>query len=454
MTRRFSRRTVLQMVGAATLLKSCTPLKTWTQSTLPHVLLDDGRNASDLALSTQFPDGLASGDPTFDGIVLVSRWTGEGLLRLLLWKTAENQIAPPLVSMEVSKDGDQLVWVEVNSLESNTTYHWALVEFQETTAVARSPFATFQTAPAEEESSPLRLAVVACTSNMRLKTTLENTVAQGPLNACLALGDSSYNDGAFTLEEFRLKWRESMMSDGWQAMRQSTSLIATWDDHEFTNNFNPETVDPELFAHARKAFFEYMPMRTKKLGRVWRKIAFGKTADVFVLDCRTERKPSTLKTAEATYISIEQLSWLKSELQNSRARFKLLMNSVPIGDFPSLFDVARDDRWEAYESQRREILTFIDDNSIAGVLWVSGDFHMASLGRVSNEGPGMGQTEILVGPGAQRGNPLAQLPQAPQFAWASNEENCALLEFNPSAGTVLCQWIGAYGLLHQQTLML
>ena len=101
------------------------------------------------------------------------------------------------------------------------------------------------------------------------------------------------------------------------------------------------------------------------------------------------------------------MNWLKEGLRNSPARFKLIMNSVPISDFPGFFDAAPEDRWEGYPAQRQEILSFIDVEEIGGVLWVAGDFHLASVQRVSVSGAGEKQHEILVGPGAQVGNPLA-----------------------------------------------
>jgi hypothetical protein len=52
---------------------------------------------------------------------------------------------------------------------------------------------------------------------------------------------------------------------------------------------------------------------------------------------------------------------------------------------------------------------------------LAGDFHLAAMGRLTVAGPGATQVEILVGPGAQTGNPLALLLQPPQFDWFSLE---------------------------------
>ena len=56
-------------------------------------------------------------------------------------------------------------------------------------------------------------------------------------------------------------------------------------------------------------------MRRTAPERIWRKVPFGKTADVFVLDTRGERKPSTRGSANPVYVSREQMDWLKRELR-------------------------------------------------------------------------------------------------------------------------------------------
>src|SRR5262249_19006784 len=130
-----------------------------------------------------------------------------------------------------------------------------------------------------------------------------------------------------------------------------------------------------------------------------------KTAEIFVLDCRGEREPSSILLGNGDhYISPEQMDWLKTGLLQSPARFKLILNSVPISMFP--FSIVNFDGWVRYPANRDEILSFIDDNTIPGVVWVAGDHHFASSGRISALGAGSSQLEVLVGPGAQQSSPL------------------------------------------------
>jgi alkaline phosphatase D len=214
-------------------------------------------------------------------------------------------------------------------------------------------------------------------------------------------------------------------------VRRATSVLATWDDHEVDNNFDPETRD---LTNPKQVFFESLPLRRVDGApdRIWRSARWGLTAEIFVLDCRGERRPSADE-----YLSRAQMDWLKAGLMSSPCTFKLIMNSVPIADFPF---PSEDDRWEGYPAQRTEILSFIDDQAIGGVLWIAGDFHLACIGSVSRDGPGSTQTEVLAGPGAQVGNPGAWVLGEPQFQWASTTNNYTTFELDPSRPRIRVLW--------------
>jgi len=223
-----------------------------------------------------------------------------------------------------------------------------------------------------------------------------------------------------------------MGTNGYRAIRASTSLLATWDDHEVTNDFNPEMIAPAEFDNARASFFENLPLQRNPdaPSRIWRSRRWGNTLEVFVLDTRGERRPST-RRSEGHYISRPQMEWLKEGLRSSPAMFKFLMNSVPISNFPFAFDFAARDRWEGYPRQRDEILEFIDSERIDGVVWVAGDFHLGCMARVERSGTASEQREFLVGPGAQTANPLWSTLRMPQFLWSTGESNYTSFELIP-----------------------
>jgi alkaline phosphatase D len=215
----------------------------------------------------------------------------------------------------------------------------------------------------------------------------------------------------------------------------ATSNVATWDDHEVVNDWSTETIDPTRLAAARQAFFEHATPRTEPPGRIWRSLRWGRTVEVFVLDSRSERLPSTRSSAAGgQYLSEEQLGWLVAGLEASRATFKVVVNSVPITEWPLLF-LGANDRWPGYAAQRQRVLEA--SGRVPGTIWLAGDFHFGAVARIGPPGdPFFRQTEILVGPVAHINPALAVIEftgDPSQFPFLSGERNYARLIFDPTS---------------------
>ncbi|MES2504852.1 MAG: alkaline phosphatase D family protein [Myxococcota bacterium] len=360
-----------------------------------------------LRLSGFFPMGVASADVHHDSVILWTCYRGIYRLRVCVWAS---DVEP------IWQDAEPTPWgythLEVSGLSPFKRYRYAFYETLNGVSLSRSIIGSFKTAPAPGDLVSLKFGAISCIKNTGGSTVLEHAGARDDLDFFLCNGDSSYNDSVQSLYGYQQAWLKTLSSRGCQMLRRSTSLIGTIDDHEIEDNFDPETINPLKLQAAKKAFFEHMPLRRNetKPDQIWRKFSFGATADIFVLDCRTERRPSF-----GRYMSRAQMDWLKQGLFESGAMFKIIMNSVPISEFP--FPMASD-RWEGYPVQRQEILGFIDEFRIPGILWVSGDFHFTSKGRVSKKGFGANQIEVLAGPGAQLPNVAGYaLKTSSQFDW-------------------------------------
>src|SRR5439155_63280 len=92
-----------------------------------------------------------------------------------------------------------------------------------------------------------------------------------------------------------------------------------------------------LAARASRAFHEYMPLRFTQAepGRVYRKISYGPLLDIFMLDMRSYRGPNGEGTEEsygpaAYFLGPAQVAWLKRELINSPATWKVIAADMPI----------------------------------------------------------------------------------------------------------------------------
>ena len=196
-------------------------------------------------------------------------------------------------------------------------------------------------------------------------------------------------------------------------MHAAHPVIAMWDDHEFANdawsggaeNHTPgEEGDwAERVRVAKQAYFEWMPVRPSTAGTTYRRLRFGRLADLHLLDLRSFRDEQAnigdgdvIDDPERTITGREQLDWLKSGLSASEARWRMVGTSVMIapiafgsvpahllGPLAELLGIPKEglavnvDQWDGYTDDRRELLTHLRDQGIKNTVFLTGDIHMA-----------------------------------------------------------------------------
>ncbi len=250
-------------------------------------------------------------------------------------------------------------------------------------------------------------------------------------------GDTVYTDSnvggapAFTLDQYRAKYRESRSLAAVRRMLRSTSVIPFWDDHEVLNDYAGDLAsDPPMpfppgltvgqIQRGQRAFLEYLPARDRPGNsfRAYRRLRWGKV-DIFVLDVRSFRTsplatlvacdidpgaalvpdlaptlpqairdlfagavpslgnpvdPACLAAISdpgATMLGAQQKQWLKNGLQASKAPMKIIVTAVPIMEiFANPYD-----RWEGYAAERMELLNHIENNVSGKVAFLATDTH-------------------------------------------------------------------------------
>jgi len=415
---------------------------------------------SEAARST-FPIGVGSSDPTSTSIMLTTLYAGSDTassLELVVWQPDDDlRGAGTLSSRQPIALGDGgFITFDFGGLASATRYAYAFI----VGATLRSPIGTFQTTPPDDASPVVVLGATSCAKWDLRPFHVVARAAEDSLAAFLLLGDTTYADDATTLPQYRENWARNLGSDEFRSLRGAVATVATWDDHEVENNWDPESFDAARLAAARQAFFEHLgPRRSPDdPARIWRSLRWGTTVELFVLDCRSERRPSTAESASAQFISETQLSWFADTLAASRATFKLVMTSLPITAWPTILP-GRAQRWQGYDAQRERILALT--RAVPGVLWLAGDLHFAAVTRVGPPNTAHAtQREVLVGPVAHL-NPAFALVQLggteEQFPFLSGERNYGRLTFDPktSPPRVLVEHIdGAGAILNSVALML
>jgi alkaline phosphatase D len=178
--------------------------------------------------------------------------------------------------------------------------------------------------------------------------------------------------------------------------------LVQWDDHETTNNWYPGemllsddryTVKSAslLAARAKRAFFEYTPIRydLSDPERLYRAFSYGPALDIFMIDKRSYRGPNTANRQPAAsdttaFLGHAQIRWLKQQLLASTATWKVIASDMPIGlivrDGKEAFENVTNGDGPALgrELEIAELLRFIKANGIMNVVWLTADVHYAA----------------------------------------------------------------------------
>lgn len=384
-----------------------------------------------------FPMGAQAGDVRDDRAVLWTRVRARASWGLVVIELAgsESRIA---YEGPVSVDDDGFVQHELTGLRSGARYRYSFVRTVRGMPVARGAGGRFRAAIHSDSDESISFGGTSCTSAQWGSEfdTLRRAALCDELAFFVHAGDHVYADEARTLDAFRSVYERTFSRTGLRALHESTSLYVVWDDHEVHNNWDGETVEPQRLAAARRAFLEHHAWTGgwQRPRRLYERFRWGQTVELFVIDARGERRPSTRATPSAQYVSSEQLEWLIDGLRSSPARFKCVVNSVPIARFEGLFNAAESDRWQGYPAQRARLLESIRD--VSGVWFLSGDFHLGCVAHVERSGPDRRLIEVLMGPGGQLPNPMASLLAPPQYEFATSDSNWVRFDADARSGVM------------------
>jgi len=195
---------------------------------------------------------------------------------------------------------------------------------------------------------------------------------------------------AQTLTQFRANYKYNWLDQNFRDFHAAVPLFAQWDDHEVTNDWAPAGTADEtgyaedgsslLVARARRAFHEFMPMRSTPAqdGRIYRKIGYGPLLDVFMIDMRSYRDSTFNKRddrGDTCILGATQLAWLKRELVASDATWKVIAADMPIGLFSEDGIALGDGPPERREHEIANLLSFMKRAGIRNTIWLTADMH-------------------------------------------------------------------------------
>ncbi|MFT5582445.1 MAG: phosphodiesterase/alkaline phosphatase D-like protein [Cognaticolwellia sp.] len=286
----------------------------------------------------------------------------------------------------------------LQGLEPDTAYRLVWTSSDDT---QRSPIGRFRTALAEDQDRVVVFGASSCLGFTGAPWPTLSHAAEAELDFFLLGGDTVYADGSVDRSDYEAVWDQAMSRQGLVDLSASTSLVVAWDDHEVDNDWYEEDLSEGQYQAALDVFRERMPQVQGPGGGLYRSLKWGRTLEVFVLDCRGERGPGWPQM-----MSPEQLQWLITGVQNSSARFKVVLTSIQVTDWSTMLrDTLDTSRWSGHPEQRQALLEGVAE--VEGLIWVTGDMHFGALSYVDPEGgTAAHQVEVMAGPSGSTVNPI------------------------------------------------
>jgi alkaline phosphatase D len=391
------------------------------------------------ALAHGFTSGVTAGEITAHSAIIWGRATHEGPVRAQVATDGSFQNVVKQRTVRASSINNNTIQTTIDGLKPNNTYHY---RFCLQGGHPCSSAGKFLTAPRPSLSTPIRFAYSGDESGFKqpgdpdpfwgnFKAFRSMVAENNDFN--IDFGDTIYSDPevpnaptALTVPQKWAYYRQKLAIQNMQRIRSATGIYNHWDDHEFINDFSIPENGRSLYNRGVRAFRNYMPVTFSDSRGIYRSFRWGKNLELFFLDQRSFRsakasangtcdnpdtgEPDLAPTApqstrnlfsavapslaqpvsqackdeinspSRTYLGHPQLFRFLSAVEDSTARWKVVMNELPIQQYYAL----PYDRWEGYAHERIKLLNVLQKRHIDHLVFLTTDVH-AGLANVVRE---------------------------------------------------------------------
>ncbi|MGW5360178.1 alkaline phosphatase D family protein [Actinopolymorpha pittospori] len=381
-----------------------------------------------------FTLGVASGDPTPDGVVLWTRLAPDpfaphggmpGRPVPVDWQVATDEGMRHLVrsgTAQALPDLAYSVHVEVGGLQAGRHYYYRFRYRGDLSEVGR----TVTTPEHGALANSLTFAFASCQDWSHGFYSAYRHMAEEDLDLVVHLGDYVYEyglpadggnrhtpvpdvlqEGPRDLERWRMQYALYKSDPDLQRTHARFPWLVTWDDHEYQNDYAGAYDDTVTAARAAayQAWYEHQPVRRRSLPRpdgslkLYGRSQWGRLAQFDVLDTRQYRDAPPCGWGEAaacpaaydpkvTVLGTAQEKWLLDGLRESDARWNVLANSVMMArldhDGPS-GDILWHDAWDGFPAARKRITDTFVSGRVRNPVIVTGDWHSTFVNDIKHD---------------------------------------------------------------------
>jgi alkaline phosphatase D len=396
-----------------------------------------------------FSLGVASGSPKHNSVVLWTRLMSDASTGnpqfanadvTVKWEVADDE------GFKVNRREGQVValaslahsvHLELDGLQSD---RWYFYRFQ--FGDAQSATGRTRTLPHPEAVvQKLRVAYASCQRWEHGYFSAYHHMCQENLDLVLFLGDYIYEyvgavnsvrlpTGGWvrSLADYRERYALYRSEKSLQAMHAQCPWLITWDDHEVSNDYaglergqsgNISFNFAAQRAQAYQAFYEHMPLRASALTqsiqglaqgaelRIYGQVAFGKLANIYLLDDRQYRDRQVCNRADGygsgfvnpdqcedwfnpkrSLLGAQQSQWLDqafAKAQTDARTWNVVAQQTifgrrdfRVGEGLTLWN----DGWDGYSAARQQMTQSMQNNALKNPVLIGGDVHENWVGHV------------------------------------------------------------------------
>ena len=364
------------------------------------------------AKKAPFYHGLASGDPTQSSCIIWTRITLDTKIKTASvgWEIAKDSLFKNVIqkgTQMTSEAHDFTVKVDVQNLKPNVVYYYRFSYNKLQSIVGKT-----KTLP--KDKSDFEIAFASCSNYEWGYFNNYRSIANNKeIDLVVHLGDYIYEYGIgnygdttigrinvpaheiVTLNDYRTRYSLYRLDQDLLKVHQEKPFITTWDDHESANNSYTEGAENHQENEgnwmtrkeaAKKAYYEWLPVRESTEDRLYRSFLIGKLANLIILDTRLEGRTEQVTMESENYedstrtiLGKEQYKWLINNLKKNQV-WNIIGNQVPFGSLNMTGPNGKEkymDGWEGYPYERSQLVKFLQNQKIDNTVFVTGDFHKA-----------------------------------------------------------------------------
>lgn len=203
-------------------------------------------------------------------------------------------------------------------------------------------------------------------------------------------GDIIYGDTE-DMELLQHKYQQQKRKQGYQNLLASCRVIGIWDDHDF--GLRDGGMEYSQKVDSQRLLLDFLDEpanspRRKQLG-IWATNTYGKgnqQVKVFLLDGRYHRQQPG---EHNDTLGESQWAWLELELRASKAAVNLIVSGIQVIPVQHPFE-----KWANFPEARKRLFELIARTGTSGVIFISGDRHIAEISKLAETPAGYPYYEI------------------------------------------------------------